>query len=552
MKPNNKLTDSGRRRFIAASLAMGAAAALPFSGHARQPAPRKAATRNDENKYDFIIIGAGSAGSVVTRRLVDAGLKVLLLEAGPRDDMPAIHNPPQAMELWHSAVDWGFSTQPQIYAGKQDIYWPRGKTLGGSSAINGMMYVRGLPADYDNWAALGATGWSWQEVLPYFRKAEHCNISGLSAMHGTGGLLQVSSPAMTPLAHAFVEAGQQAGLRLVKDYNDGQDSSGVSFPQYTMTPDGKRASAWVCYGDAISQADNLSVITEARVLKLLHQRDRITGVHFVHRGVDYRIEARHEVLLCAGSLMSPAILLHSGIGPAEQLEKMGITPLVNLPGVGENLHDHLVCPMVWSSPQPVAIGLASGIEAQIFHKSASQLPAPDTQSLLFTMPFLPGVSQGYTVTPGLVRPKSRGRLWLNSRDPLQPPLMDPRVYSAVEDLEVMTDKALLLREVMHQSALTPWRGKEMGMDGVDNRRQMRDYISRMTGSYHHQVGTARMGTDNMAVVDPQLRVRGLSGLRVIDASVMPVIPTGNTNAPSIMIGEKAADMILSGVQFKAI
>lgn len=545
MKQDKLQTDAGRRRFIAASLAMSAAAALPFSGYARQPAPRSTGTGNDDKKYDYIIIGAGSAGSVVTRRLVDAGLKVLLLEAGPRDDMPAIHNPPEAMALWHSAVDWGFSTQPQIYAGKQDIYWPRGKTLGGSSAINGMMYVRGLPSDYDNWAAMGATGWSWKDVLPYFRKAENCNIDGLSNLHATGGLLQVSRPAMTPLAHAFVEAGQQAGLRLVQDYNNGQDSTGVSFPQYTMTPDGKRASAWVCYGDAIRGADNLSVITEARVLKLLNQGDHITGVHFVHRGTDYRIEARHEVLLCAGSLMSPSILLHSGIGPAEQLEKMGIKTLVNLPGVGENLHDHLVCPMVWSSPQPVAVGLASGIEAQIFHKSAPELSAPDTQSLLFTMPFMPGVTQGYTVTPGLVAPKSRGRLWLNSRDPLQAPLMDPRVYSENEDLEVMTDKALLLREVMKQTALAPWRGKEMGMEGVNNRDKMRDYIRRMTASYHHQVGTARMGTDNMAVVDPQLRVHGLSGLRVIDASVMPVIPTGNTNAPSIMIGEKAADMILS-------
>lgn len=545
MKQDKLQTDAGRRRFIAASLAMSAAAALPFSGYARQPAPRSTGTGSDDKKYDYIIIGAGSAGSVVTRRLVDAGLKVLLLEAGPRDDMPAIHNPPEAMALWHSAVDWGFSTQPQIYAGKQDIYWPRGKTLGGSSAINGMMYVRGLPSDYDNWAAMGATGWSWKDVLPYFRKAENCNIDGLSNLHATGGLLQVSRPAMTPLAHAFVEAGQQAGLRLVQDYNNGQDSTGVSFPQYTMTPDGKRASAWVCYGDAIRGADNLSVITEARVLKLLNQGDHITGVNFVHRGTDYRIEARHEVLLCAGSLMSPSILLHSGIGPAEQLEKMGIKTLVNLPGVGENLHDHLVCPMVWSSPQPVAVGLASGIEAQIFHKSAPELSAPDTQSLLFTMPFMPGVTQGYTVTPGLVTPKSRGRLWLNSRDPLQAPLMDPRVYSENEDLEVMTDKALLLREVMKQTALAPWRGKEMGMEGVNNRDKMRDYIRRMTASYHHQVGTARMGTDNMAVVDPQLRVHGLSGLRVIDASVMPVIPTGNTNAPSIMIGEKAADMILS-------
>ena len=545
MKQDKLQTDAGRRRFIAASLAMSAAAALPFSGYARQPAPRSTGTGSDDKKYDYIIIGAGSAGSVVTRRLVDAGLKVLLLEAGPRDDMPAIHNPPEAMALWHSAVDWGFSTQPQIYAGKQDIYWPRGKTLGGSSAINGMMYVRGLPSDYDNWAAMGATGWSWKDVLPYFRKAENCNIDGLSNLHATGGLLQVSRPAMTPLAHAFVEAGQQAGLRLVQDYNNGQDSTGVSFPQYTMTPDGKRASAWVCYGDAIRGADNLSVITEARVLKLLNQGDHITGVHFVHRGTDYRIEARHEVLLCAGSLMSPSILLHSGIGPAEQLEKMGIKTLVNLPGVGENLHDHLVCPMVWSSPQPVAVGLASGIEAQIFHKSAPELSAPDTQSLLFTMPFMPGVTQGYTLTPGLVAPKSRGRLWLNSRDPLQAPLMDPRVYSENEDLEVMTDKALLLREVMKQTALAPWRGKEMGMEGVNNRDKMRDYIRRMTASYHHQVGTARMGTDNMAVVDPQLRVHGLSGLRVIDASVMPVIPTGNTNAPSIMIGEKAADMILS-------
>ncbi|WP_445116185.1 GMC family oxidoreductase [Acinetobacter sp. WZC-1] len=555
-----KHIDADRRSFIKTALTTGAAIAavgsigISSASAKKQPASQASKTGQKGDHFDYVIVGAGSAGAVLTRRLVDAGFSVLLLEAGPTDKLPAIHNPPDALSLSYTPqVAWQFNTQEQKTAGDQKIFWPRGKTLGGSSAINGMMYVRGLPVDYDTWAFMGADGWGWKDVLPYFQKAENCHITDLSDSHGKGGLLQVSRPKLTELGEAFCEAAQQYGLPYVKDYNDGNDSTGVSRPQYTITADGKRASSWVCYGQAVANAPNLTIATGARVLKLLMSNTRTTGVRYAFNGEQRDVYVNKEVLLCAGSLMSPAILMRSGIGRADDLQKVGIKAVQNLSGVGENLHDHLVCPFIWESKLAVPVGKASSIEGNIFHKSHPDMIAPDTQSLLFTVPFpLPGfpeVKQGFSVVAGLDRPRSRGRLWLASADPMKDPLFDPRVFSEKQDLEVMTDKALLLREVMKQPALAPWRGKEVAPGNTAlTREAVRDYVNRYTGSYHHQVGTARMGRDEMSVVGPDLKVHGIEGLRVVDASVMPVITTGNTNAPTIMIAEKAADMILSSAK----
>ncbi|MBU9511820.1 GMC family oxidoreductase N-terminal domain-containing protein [Burkholderia multivorans] len=418
-----------RRRFLnrvldtgAASLMAMALPAIAADGDAAtQRSPRFDAAPANNASFDYVIVGAGSAGSVLARRLVDAGMRVLVLEAGPPDTLAAIHDPTKAAFLWHTPVDWSFTTRAQSHSLDTTVYWPRGKTLGGSSSINGMMYVRGLPVDYDNWVAAGATGWGWKDVQPYFRKSERCHATGLSAAHGTDGLLDVTQPEPTPLARAFVDASVQAGLRHVIDYNDGEDSSGVSFPQFTITPAGERASAWECYVRPIAASDRLTVLTGAQVLNVVIEKGVATGVRYLHDGKPLHVRAVREVLLSAGSIMSPAILMHSGIGPASQLRKLGIKVVADVPGVGANLHDHLVCPLLWSSRRPVAMGGTSGMNAHLFHKSHPSLAAPDTQSLLFTMPVpvpdYPKVEQGFTLYAGLDRPYSRGAPVAAQREP---------------------------------------------------------------------------------------------------------------------------------------
>lgn len=549
-----------RRRFLnrvldtgAASLMAMALPAIAADGDAAtQRSPRFDAAPANNESFDYVIVGAGSAGSVLARRLVDAGMRVLVLEAGPPDTLAAIHDPTKAAFLWHTPVDWSFTTRAQSHSLDTTVYWPRGKTLGGSSSINGMMYVRGLPVDYDNWVAAGATGWGWKDVQPYFRKSERCHATGLSAAHGTDGLLDVTQPEPTPLARAFVDASVQAGLRHVIDYNDGEDSSGVSFPQFTITPAGERASAWECYVRPIAASDRLTVLTGAQVLNVVIEKGVATGVRYLHDGKPLHVRAVREVLLSAGSIMSPAILMHSGIGPASQLRKLGIKVVADVPGVGANLHDHLVCPLLWSSRRPVAMGGTSGMNAHLFHKSHPSLAAPDTQSLLFTMPVpvpdYPKVEQGFTLYAGLDRPYSRGRLWLRSANPLDKPALDPNIYADRRDLDAMLAKIAVLRDVMAQPALKDWRGEEVAPGRhVAGGDALRRYVEKNTGSYHHQVGTARMGRadDPAAVLDASLQVRGVERLRVVDASAMPIVPTGNTNAPTIMLAERASDMILA-------
>ncbi|AOJ06099.1 GMC family oxidoreductase [Burkholderia mayonis] len=534
------LTRDGQQRRDFIDKTLKTIAAAPLIGTASA-----ASAASPAGVYDYVVIGAGSSGSVLVRRLIDAGHKVLVLEAGPTDSLPAIHEPPSVMQLYHSEVDWAFTTQPQHHAADQRIDWPRGKTLGGSSAINGMVYVRGLPQDFDGWAERGAAGWAWRDVEPYFRKLERFRLDDPLHAHGHDGLLDIGRPTMTPLARDFVAAATELGLPDRGDYNDGRDSTGAALSQFTILPDGRRASAWTCYVEPIKTHPRLTIVTQARVLNLLLNGHHAFGVRFLLRGETIAVRAEREVLLCAGSIMSPALLMHSGIGPAADLERVGIRPAVDLPGVGANLHDHAACSMVWETTRENARSFTTGMEATVFMRTDASLATPDAQILLSTSPFLPTVKRGFTLVPMAIAPRSRGRVRLTSADPLVYPSMDPRVFADPHDLEVVAKQALFIRDVATRPSLSAWGAREVTPGpSVSTLAAMIDYAKQSAATGYHQVGTARMGVDAMAVVDPQLKVRGVSGLRVIDASVMPAVTSGNTNGPAMMIAEKAADMLL--------
>ncbi|WP_245745706.1 GMC family oxidoreductase [Nocardia altamirensis] len=496
--------------------------------------------------HDYIVVGAGSAGVVLARRLVDAGHRVLLLEAGPADSNPAIHDPTRSIELWGSDVDWAFTTEPQTYADGRRLPWPRGKTLGGSSAFNGMIYVRGVPADYDAWAFQGAAGWSWPGVEPYFRKLEH--FGDASAGRGTDGPLYVQrNPGPDPLVQAWVLAAQEYGLPFNDDYNSG-DSTGVSYTQHTIR-DGKRQSTWVGYGKPIQDDPGLTVVTGAQTTRVLFDEDRAIGVEYLRDGQLNTAYAESEIILSAGVFGSPQLLMLSGVGPAEQLRSLGLRVRVDLPGIGQNLQDHWSSPLIWHSKQESPAWAAQGLEAHFFSTTINGLIAPDVQPIFLSWVYpLPNVElprQGFSAVAQILHPYSRGELRLRSADPTVAPILDPRVFADPRDLETLVDNLEMLRDIATQDALREWTdGEAIPGAAVRTREQLRDHARATVVSGHHQVGTAKMGLDAHSVVDPELRVHGLLGLRVVDASVMPTLPSANTNGPTVMIAEKAADLIL--------
>lgn len=503
---------------------------------------------------DFVIVGAGSGGSALARRLVDAGHSVHIIEGGSVDTNPNVHSPQGWPALLMSENDWAVMTVPQQHLGNRVIYWPRGKVLGGSSSTNGMIYMRGDKSDYNDWAASGATGWGWDDVFPIFQRAED-HEDGADAFHGAGGPLHVEripKESRNPLAQAFVDAAVQAGIEETEDFNR-ERLDGVGF-NHTTTKNGKRASAWQSFVAPILGNPLLTVTTNAVVNKVVIENGRAVGVEYAVDGETRIATAAHEVIVCAGAIGSPAILLRSGIGPSEQLQDLGIETVADLPGVGENLHDHLLVSVLYETEEAVPAGRWNLLEAQLYARSSAwEGPAPDLQPLFVHMPYptdggaVP--EQGYTILAGTVRPYSRGSIRLASADPTIAPLVDPNIFADERDLEAMVDAIELVRNVGAQDAFAPFGPSEFAPGkAVQSRDELREFARNTVGTYHHQVGTCRMGEDEMAVVDPQLRVRGVAGLRVADASVMPSVPSANTNAPSIMVGDRASDFILADVK----
>ena len=528
----------------------------------------------DSHHFDYLIVGGGSAGCVLAARLSeDANVTVALLEAGPVDKSILIHVPMGLAALAKvGSANWKFSTTPQPGLNGRCGYQPRGKVLGGSSSINAMVYIRGQREDYDTWAAEGNTGWAYQDLLPYFKRAED-NARGADAFHGQGGPLHVqdlTSP--NALLSHFIEAGRQAGMPHNTDFN-GATQEGVGAYQVTHK-NGERWSAAKAYLTPNLSRPNLRVFTDAHICKVLLEKKRATGVEFIHQGQTMQLLARREVILSAGALQSPQILMLSGIGPKAHLLQHRIVPVHDLPGVGENLHDHVDVVQMVNAPQAkesVAVTpggvarLVRGIfewrrqrtgvltsnaaEAGGFLKSTPQETTPDLQ-LHFVVAKLVNhgrttvLGHGYSCHVCLLRPKSRGSLKLASNNPLDAPLIDPNFLGERDDMDRMIRGFKIMRTLLQQPALTALGGTESASSlHATSDLDIEQFIRNNADTIYHPVGTCRMGNGPLDVVDAELRVRGIAGLRVVDASIMPQVVSGNTNAPVIMIAEKAADLI---------
>jgi choline dehydrogenase-like flavoprotein len=525
-----------------------------------------------DEEFDYVVVGAGSAGCVLAARLSeDPSMTVCLLEAGKRDSNPLIRIPLGIAALVPRPLcNWAFKTVPQPGLLGRRGYQPRGKTLGGSSAINAMVYIRGHRRDYDEWAALGNAGWSYAEVLPYFRRSEN-NERLSDRYHAQGGPLNVADPrSPSAFMEIWLAAAHAQGIARNTDFN-GAEQEGIGYYQLTQK-NGERVSAAAAFLTPNIGRANLSVRTQARATRVVVEAACATGVEYKRGGRARLVRARREVILSAGAFQSPQLLLLSGIGDTAALRAMGVAPVAHLPGVGRNLRDHVDFVIAYRSKRKDLIGfmpgdLASALRSAMryrrerrgiftsniaegggFVRSLPGLEIPDLQ-LHFCIGILEShgrrlhAHRGFSSHVCLLRPKSAGRVMLQSADPLAAPAIDPAYYSAPDDLETMVRGFKLSQGIMESPLLAPYRGKDLFTAAVHTDAEIRDILRERSDTIYHPAGTCRMGVDDSAVVDPQLRVRGVAGLRVVDASVMPTLIGGNTNAPTIMIGEKASDMI---------
>jgi choline dehydrogenase len=532
--------------------------------------------------YDFIIVGAGSAGCVLANRLsADPANKVLLLEAGGRDRNPLFRLPMLMGKLFQSGLyNWRYHTEPEPNLNGRSLYWPRGKVLGGSSTINGMIYVRGNRHDYDRWSQLGLPGWSYDEVLPAFRRSE-AHVQRKDAYHSAEGELTVCrARGSGVLLDTFEAAGQQAGYPRNDDFN-GAGQEGFGRFDFTIK-DGKRWSTSFAFLRPAFGRKNLVVATHALAERVLIEKGRAVGVAFSRNGRSRRAYAGREVILSAGVVNSPQTLMLSGVGPADELRKFGVEIVVDLPGVGKNLQDHVDCVMSYECTKPVTLygdlradrltlaiirgmlfgeGVATTFpyEAGAFLKSRRDLVAPDIQlhfmpalektaNLHFPNPFRRDpveANHGFTLRVGPVCPDSRGEITLRSADPRDQPRIQANYLQTESDRRTMIAGVRMTREVIAQRAFDPYRGRELAPGpAIATDAEMVAWLRASAMTTFHPVGTCKMGNDGMAVLDARLKVRGVEGLRVADASAMPIISSGNTNAPAIMIGEKCAEFIL--------
>jgi choline dehydrogenase len=516
--------------------------------------------------YDYVIVGAGSAGCVLANRLSeDPDVSVLLLEAGPPDVNENIHVPLGYLQLGGTEVDWDYHSAPEPECGGRRIVLPRGRVLGGSSSINAMVYIRGNRLDYDGW---GVAGWSWADLLPYFVKAED-NERGASALHGAGGPLPVSEErSRNRISHAFVEAGVQAGLARNEDFN-GPEQDGVGMYQVTQRG-GMRASAAVAYLRPVMDRANLTVMPYMHVRRILFEGTRAVGVAAAQLGAEQELRAEREVILAAGAYNSPQLLMLSGVGEPEHLTMREIDVVLEQPAVGENLSDHPAAQLVWTTPEPESLLLSleppalaeyeatqtgpfasNFAEAGGFARVGAGAPAPDIQFHAVPLQIIDEGTRdpelhGIWVSPCLLTEQSRGSVRLASKDPTAKPIIHNEFYTQGDDMQRIVEGLRLALEICRQPALAAYCADPFNVPGDDSEQALREHVRRTTFAIYHPVGTCRMGCDAGAVVDEQLRVNGLQGLRVVDASVMPTVPRGNTNAPTIALAERAADLIAHG------